>query len=98
MVLLSTTANAMMRSQILADQEELPPDEVEKKWSSYFNAAVLLTIVEFIVFFYAVYLAWQCNDDDKVIHLLAAIMFPIPYVLYSKLWKKCSRGGGKWLK
>jgi hypothetical protein len=54
--------------------------------------AVLFFVLEFFLLFYALNIALRCTNagPERVVHITLAIIFTLPYVLFSVFFSKCA--------
>jgi hypothetical protein len=53
--------------------------------------AVVFAIMELLVLFYAITIAYKCSKGhERIVHLVLATVFTFPYVLLMLLFNKCA--------
>lgn len=55
--------------------------------------AILFFILELLLLFYAITLALKCTKPgpERITHLVLAVIFTLPYVLFSSFFSKCAQ-------
>lgn len=89
MVLTSLASSAAYTQKYNSVANEKSEKEASEELRPVFNAVVVISLLELALFIYAIYLAIQCNEEDKLIHFIAAVFFPLGYIAYAKLYKRC---------
>jgi len=89
MVLTSLASSVAFAQSYKADVDKMGSAVANDKHKKSFTLVLTMILLELALLFYALYLAYSCNEEDKLVHLLVAFFFPLGYVLYAKLFKKC---------
>jgi heme/copper-type cytochrome/quinol oxidase subunit 4 len=57
-----------------------------------FILAIIFFVLEFLLLFYAIYIALTCSQTgpEKIVHLLLALTFTIPYLLFMIALNPCA--------
>lgn len=64
--------------------------ELEYLYILFFS--ILLFVLEFLLLFYAIYIALTCaqTGPEKIVHLILALTFTIPYLLFMVSLNPCA--------
>lgn len=68
--------------------------EKEKRISAtYLILSIILFIIELMLFILALFIALKCQKQgiDKALHIMVAILFPLPYLLLMLVFSKCAQ-------
>jgi NADH:ubiquinone oxidoreductase subunit 3 (subunit A) len=64
--------------------------------------AIIFFVMEIILIFYAIIIAFTCTEPgpERIVHVVLAVFFTIPYVLLMVIFNKCAtktlKSGANW--
>jgi NADH:ubiquinone oxidoreductase subunit 3 (subunit A) len=67
--------------------------------TGFLAVAIVFVALEFLVLFFAINVAFRCTQGgaERIVHLVLAVVFTLPYMLLNTLFNKCAvdvlRGG-----
>lgn len=89
MVLFSALTNESLRRGLIVKKKNSDPDngdgqEDDELTDQQKNLLTLVVLLELLALIYAVMLAVRVEGDNKALHILAAIIAPVLYIIYNK--------------
>jgi len=93
--MLLSTHNLILATSLYTEEKRKSLRRLERRVKLYISfylfVSVVLFILELILMTFAVNIAMRCGNDrrERIIHVLLAVLFTIPYLLFSMFFGKC---------
>ena len=87
MVLFSALTNESLRRGLVVKKKNSDPgngDDSQELTDQQKNLLTLVVLLELLALVYAVMLAARVEGNNKALHILAAIIAPVLYIIYNK--------------